>query len=261
MSFSITKTKQTEPLSPDTHQTNDVDNSCIELECDHIELNIYSDGTWNSKENSDLYNNPDRPLAQRNDPQYNPEARIIGLDVTSSISFARAPTGVDQLHRATKMSDPHVNSLYVDGAGTETTIKLPDGSKKYTGDNMYGVGTGWGSTGVFEKLRTMLKQVQQALQNYASEGHKLTNIITFNVYGFSRGAATARMFCNRIIKQKDDLREILQYVNLQQFNVVLKFVGLFDTVSSIGFSHSNDVKANDQGLDFDEHQVKKIDVC
>lgn len=265
MNTSTATAKETEPLSPDTHKTNEVENSCINLECDQIEFNIYFDGTWNSKENSDWYNNPnlvnedgtlseekmygDRALEERTDRKYNPGK--------GSISFARAPTGVDQMHRATDAKNPHVIKLYIDGAGA-VTPQQENGQKVYTKDDPIGAGSGWGATGVYTKMRTMFKQIQSALELYAEDGHKLPKIMTFNVYGFSRGAATARMFCNRIIKKKNDITEVLHYVNLQQFDVVLKFVGLFDTVSSIGFSHTNDVKGDEQDLDFDEHQVKKI---
>lgn len=252
-------TSKLDPISATVFNTNQTENSFIELECDVLEFNLYFDGTWNSKENSNLYNNPNRPLQQRNQKEFNPKSQLLNFSLSnSSISFSRAPTGIDQMHRATTTSNPHLIALYVDGSGTETPKTLADGSKKYKGDNVIGAGTGWGSTGVYAKLETMLKQIQDALQKYIADGHKLPVSITFNVYGFSRGAATARMFCNRIIKQKDNVNQVLQYVDLVQFNVNLKFVGLFDTVSSIGFDHCNDVAADGQGLDFDAQQISKI---
>ena len=81
------------------------------------------------------------------------------------------------------------------------------------------------------------------------------HIVMFDVYGFSRGAATARMFVNRVIKERN--KELLTYygLDLTEYTVMVRFVGLFDTVSSIGTNHTNDVEGDKQGLAFAKGKI------
>lgn len=254
MSFTIeTKIK---PINQQNAPTNPTPESCVHLQLEYLEFSLFFDGTWNSKFNSDRYNNASM-VDKENNPEFNLDSQLFGINGNGSISFTRAPTGVDRMHRAYKPDCAQNVALYVDGSGTETPedIHNPD---TYKGDNTWGAASGWNSTGVYAKLEKMLKQLKTALDAYIQKHQSKPAEIIFNVYGFSRGAATARMFCHRMIKRRFK-REITQYVKLKGIRVRLKFVGLFDTVSSIGFSHANDVKEDGQGLDFiKDQEVTKI---
>ena len=254
MSFKV-ETKL-EPINKDNAPTNEKAESCVQLQLEHLEVNLFFDGTWNSKFNSDRYNNASME-EKTNDPKFNPNSQLFGFKGEGSISFTRGPTGIDRMHRAFKSDCAHNIALYVDGSGTETPEDIKN-ADTFKGDNTWGAASGWNSTGVYAKLEKMLEQFKTTLDGYIQKNQTKPTEIIFNVYGFSRGAATARMFCYRIIKQRFE-REITKYVKLKGIRVRLKFVGLFDTVSSIGFSHSNDVKSDGQGLDFiKDQEVTKI---
>ena len=264
MSLSIeTKTR---PISEQVCPTNPKPESNVPLELSHLEFNIYFDGTWNSKKNSDFYNDP-KNLEKDDfkDPKKQKKQYNLG------ISFARAPTGVDQMHRAAEDKDPYNIALYVDGSGTESWedhTKYDEQKKEYVehpvSDNAIGAAFGWFSTGVNGKLDKMFKQIKDKIDKILSINTVTFSSIIFNVYGFSRGAATARMFCNRVMKQKkiklksEYVLEQSDYLDLSPFMVTLKMVGLFDTVSSIGVNHTDDIKANDQDLNFGQCLSGKI---
>jgi len=65
------------------------------------------------------------------------------------------------------------------------------------------------------------------------KNNKLPQIEAVNLYvfGFSRGAAAARSFCTR-------MRTYLAKLDIK-FKINIKFLGLFDTVASVGSAHSS----------------------
>ena len=137
-----------EPINGGDDLTNPEENSSVEITVSILTFNIFFDGTWNSKENSDLYNKiaPEqaKKLSDRMDEKYNPEPTI-----GSSLSFARAPTVVDQLHRAADSNRPHVSNLYTDGSGIETRTESKETTEpvpgwKYHADSAIGSGLGMG---------------------------------------------------------------------------------------------------------------------
>lgn len=258
--MSANNTQKDEPINGEDDLTNPEENSSVDITISILTFNIFFDGTWNSKENSDLYNKiapkQVKKLPDRMDERYNPEP-MVG----SSLSFARAPSVVDQLHRAADSGRPHVNNLYTDGSGIETRTESEDATApvpgwEYRADNGIGSGLGMGGTGAKAKLERMLEHVQTALTTYVGEGNTPAQLV-FNVYGFSRGAATARMFCKRIFTERST-QKVKEFINLANYDVKFNFVGLFDTVSSIGTNHDNDVKDEGQELYFTKADETKV---
>lgn len=314
-------TGQTPQKSIGKGTSNSKDNSCVECTVNCLEINVFFDGTWNSRYNSDRYNShkEEDMSALLNKPEnqkktWQPwdddkivaqkvlEGRLLGEDYKGgNTSFARAPTGVDQLARAFGGNERMV-ALYVDGAGTitpeavditnenlnqlpkdkvqkygNTNAKEPNKdiaieNNRYSDDSAWGAGLGVGATsihkwdffnsGVKSKLRQMLQKIYVTLQQ---KNIKSDCLVSFNVYGFSRGAATARMFVHRVLNyghDKDITKEVDDMlgnssdnpITLTQFGVKfrVKFVGLFDTVSSIGTNHDDDVIDEKQQLYFNE---------
>ncbi len=244
-------------------KSNSTTDSCVNIRINSLEFNLFFDGTWNSKENSDWYNieapkQHEEHSSKRNYARYNP-SRFLGA--VDSLSFARAPTGVDRMHRAMKNDEPHCYGLYVDGAGITTRTRTPNHNNlqdpwKYHADNPYGAGVGLGNTGVYAKLKMMLKQIKIKLDTYICQQDK-PSILIFNVYGFSRGAATARIFCNWIFSQsKQDF--VKQHLDITGYLVQFNFIGLFDTVSSIGTDHTDDVQEENLWLAFGKRTVGKV---
>ncbi len=258
--MSTDNTKKEEPINGEDDLTNPEENSSVDIAVSILTLNIFFDGTWNSKENSDLYNEiapkQIKKQSDRMDKRYNPQP-MVG----SSLSFARAPTVVDQLHRAADNARPHVRNLYTDGSGIKTRTEskgttAPVPGWKYHADNGIGSGLGMGGTGAKAKLERMLEHVQTTLTTYVGEGNTPAQLV-FNVYGFSRGSATARMFCKRIFTDRRT-PEVKKFVNLTTYDIKFNFVGLFDTVSSVGTNHDDDVEDEGQELFFTKADHTKV---
>ena len=100
--------------------------------------------------------------------------------------------------------------------------------------------------GAFSRIAGMLDTIEAAIIAYTDEYNILPNRIYFDVFGFSRGATTARHFIN-VVKQgfygfKDE--HIQKYITPSQFEI--SFAGLFDSVGSYGLAGDND----DYGYNF-----------
>ncbi|MCH4244280.1 T6SS phospholipase effector Tle1-like catalytic domain-containing protein [Acinetobacter gerneri] len=219
-----------------------------------LEISVFFDGTWNNRTNSDHYNGPKRfdgttgslprPLDHMNDYKYDPDLGPLG----SNISYARLPTTVDRMQRAYKEGLPHHYSLYVDGCGTGNAADIGGDMKLFFADNPIGAGLGWGSTGVKSKIKKAFKQLNKMIRDKTKS--QCYQILIINLFGFSRGSATARIFANLILNkiQLNDIspnqRQIVMPKN-SPMQIQLKFMGIFDCVSSIGFVHGDD-----EGLDF-----------
>ncbi len=138
-----------------------------------------------------------------------------------------------------------LRSLYVDGIGTSAGAE----------DSLLNAASGRGATGVaskvqqaFADLKTLVKRVIES--NPDSE---ITSL-TFDTFGFSRGAAAARHFANEIVRCKQGpLGEVLRsnpkgfsssFGSQYNSEIIMGFVGLFDTVPSVaGFTNMGDIKS------------------
>lgn len=135
------------------------------------------------------------------------------------------------------------------GAGTIQNADIPGKRNIYYADNPIGAGMGWGSTGVNAKIGKAFDQINQIIAETNLTGDY--RILMINLFGFSRGSASARIFANMLLNSEplsDDIPESarkLIFPEGKRMSVQLKFMGIFDTVSSLGFNH-----ADDEGLDF-----------
>lgn len=123
-------------------------------------------------------------------------------------------------------------ALYIEGVGTE------DGMD----DNIYGIVTGRGNTGVVKKTDRAVAALPGCIQKYLGrldKTHHAIKEIQFDIFGFSRGAAAARHFANRVFNQDQAILTVLQpaikkIVSQEAFEIKTRFLGLFDTVAAIG---------------------------
>ena len=127
-------------------------------------------------------------------------------------------------------------AVYIEGAGT----------KNGAGDNtlVQAIGvdvplvtTGYG---VFAKYSNSVTQIAERIKNLLPKAglEKNTLTLTFDVFGFSRGAATARHFVNMINSLDPSVTNILTEVAQDKGYEISKipevrFLGLYDTVASI----------------------------
>lgn len=80
--------------------------------------------------------------------------------------------------------------------------------------------------------------------NKALGRHRLIKQINVSIYGFSRGAALARAFCNQWLWQCKEDRGRLAY---EGYPIRFVFLGLFDTVASFGLPATNMANAMQLG--------------
>jgi hypothetical protein len=124
-------------------------------------------------------------------------------------------------------------SIYIEGIGTE----------RGEGDSAYGMGTGQGNTGVVRKTDKAVIAVVAAIKDYLAKPSE-TNVglvreLQFDIFGFSRGAASARHFANRVFAQDSALiAAIKSGLGEVEFAGTpggkTRFLGIFDTVAAIG---------------------------
>ena len=130
--------------------------------------------------------------------------------------------------------------IYIHGVGTITGQASEDGF--ITSEDLAGLGTGVGPEGGHARIELALRQLRPILEANPDA------TITFDVFGFSRGAALARHFVNLIHRWPETLtvpefrldrpgyqpplRRILAFPPRPIPFPQVRFVGLFDTVGS-----------------------------
>jgi hypothetical protein len=126
-------------------------------------------------------------------------------------------------------------SLYIEGIGT-----LDDDD-----DTTRGAAFGSGATGIVAKVNKGVGQLAGVLTEIlTSDKDTYVEQITLDVFGFSRGAAAARHFVSLLRNE----RPLAARLGAPRAKVVIKFVGVFDTVSSYGVGLSFGSSVAELGL-------------
>ncbi|KJY85840.1 DUF2235 domain-containing protein [Pseudoalteromonas piscicida] len=131
----------------------------------------------------------------------------------------KEPTNIAKLHELYDTGKKFVFSEYIEGVGTAAGKKdsIIDLAVAYSFD---------------ERL---LKALASIFEFIDTNELILVSTVLLDCFGFSRGAAAARAFVNLI----NEMREA-QDIRLVGKEVVFRFVGIFDTVASIGGDGDND---------------------
>ncbi|MDR2237056.1 MAG: DUF2235 domain-containing protein [Chryseobacterium sp.] len=172
--------------------------------------------------------------------------------------------------------------VYTEGIGTNSApsaqgVDLTAGDYE-DDDVMQGPGFGMGSAGIKDRVRKCIRDVRQFITSNISPTNETVGTITFDVFGFSRGAAAARHFVHvvtqgaykpkvthgkEVIYARDMfgytldqsyaykmmpaygyLGQLLDEAKLmdEQMKVAIRFVGIYDTVPHYGLAQSNDIR-------------------
>lgn len=144
----------------------------------------------------------------------------------------------------------HYYSIYVEGIGTKNPKKNDDGTLDYYGDFTRGQGYGTGETGLFEKVEKGCFDIVLKLQD---KNEFNISTLYIDVFGFSRGAAAARIFVNELSKKKiwsDKKSYQFGYLGkafkeldykTNPIRIKVRFLGIYDTVSSFGSNVYDDI--------------------
>jgi len=125
------------------------------------------------------------------------------------------------------------HAIYIEGIGTESR----------EGDSTYGMGTGGGDTGVLRKTDKAVAALAAAVEGYLAKYSDARSCVIkelqFDIFGFSRGAAAARHFANRVFSQDSTIiAAIKSGLGEVEFSGTpggkTRFLGIFDTVAAIG---------------------------
>ena len=114
---------------------------------------------------------------------------------------------------------------YVEGSGT---INMNE-------DKTKGFAFAKGESGVKQKVE---KGLEHILMEFRSNINRkdVVKKLTFDVFGFSRGAASARYFIHCALLDEKSIAKRLQDEGFNVSKVEVCFAGLFDTVSTYGYS-------------------------
>lgn len=229
----------------------------------NIEVGVFIDGTWNNRNNTEA--RLEYQKAQRGAPHDEAlAARYINDDVASFENYFSNVARMEP-HYENKVTDKLITfRLYIEGIGTEDFEK----------DALLGGGFGTGSSGIEEKVEKACSRIADLAKK---KGVENINTLTIDVFGFSRGAAAARNLVHEVSKpfqaekvtytysrggtpiahtlpekpRYGHLGAALEESEIPVRMLIVRFVGIYDTVSSHGlgviFSYDNDTQA--LGLD------------
>ena len=136
--------------------------------------------------------------------------------------------------------------VYLEGIGT----------KKDQKDSDPGKASGTGDYGIDARVREAFKAVVEK-SDFKLKGEK-PQYVTFNVFGFSRGAAAARNFVHLVNTQPELFKgwNFGKGIAKKNRGISVNFVGLFDTVASYGTWFYNDT--SDLHLNFEAGYASKV---
>lgn len=212
-----------------------------------LTIGVFFDGTGNNAVNTQ---NMLKAYTAGHYDLNDPEAESIlakcarenfGVSGSGATSYTGYYTNIHWLstlysRRFTEDSPNVQRAVYIDGIGT-------DAGKP---DSKLGQGFGISDTGVVAKtdktvsmLADSIQAALDAVSKKQPDGTFIIRSLKFDIFGFSRGAAAARHFANRI--QSEDpaiISAIRQAMTDTTFNGSpagkTRFIGIFDTVAAIG---------------------------
>ncbi|NHV91494.1 DUF2235 domain-containing protein [Cronobacter dublinensis] len=164
----------------------------------------------------------------------------LGMSATGSGSYMGYYSNVHWLNtlyftddKITEEKSCYQRAVYIQGIGTQ----------KDKEDSLYSLGTGQLSEGVVDKTDEGIAQIASQIRALLRKDSAISfaiEKIQFDIFGFSRGAAAARHFANRV-RDNDEAVQQAIIKGLQGRKQhgkpagEVRFLGLFDTVCAVGW--------------------------
>ena len=213
-----------------------------------LRIGVFFDGTGNNKANSETVAAcyaPDANLAEAAE-EIQKHCAAYGYDGNGSSPDNSYGNDVSNIARLYELYMDHAFEalpgnaknaslrVYIEGIGTTA-----DGN-----DSLYSQATGRGDTGVSARVEQSPEKIIGRMRLLMEKNpNLLIEKIEFDIFGFSRGAASARHFVNEVLKGE---RSILasavpagspalssSFDWHPQSSITINFIGLFDTVAAI----------------------------
>ncbi|HEX9981604.1 MAG TPA: DUF2235 domain-containing protein [Flavobacterium sp.] len=189
----------------------------------HFTIGMFFDGTCNNKYNSDsrYYKNIiSKDLLFKSIPEVKKLETSKGtISIDSDSSYWNSYSNIALLHDMYKSGNPTkakdgqavVIKQYVQGIGTS----------KDTEDDIWGLGFGEGKRGILGKVLEGSNDLAFQIGKIIGTSYEIGSV-TFDVFGFSRGAAAARHFCNEILGKKTAAFDHSMLSSLLEYGYVLE---------------------------------------
>lgn len=202
---------------------------CIEQRPVTIRVAVFFDGTLNNRTNVGL--------GQQ------------GMIKDDSYEIALTNIAILEGYYAPSVNYDYSFSIYIEGVGTTDEKR----------DNTFAAALGKGRTGVVDKVNSGISKVASRIMK-AFKSETPIDCVHVDCFGFSRGAAAARHFIhNIIVEDYGTLKLKLESYGYSVNEVKAKFIGLYDTVASCGFNHSDDT--DELRLDAIKHAEQAVQLA
>jgi len=215
-----------------------------------IRIGVFFDGTQNNRTNTNAR------LAKKGS-NANTAYHKMSDKETDSYMNDLSNVARKELHYT---KEEYVNSIYIEGIGTDDLGADTDDATTVFGEGHLGVAFGAGKHGIVAKVTKGCDILAERASKL--KGKDDINTLTVDVFGFSRGAAAARNFIYELSKKrKDDIwgsklvKHKVQYARLQ-----VRFVGLYDTVSSYDPNATNTTTDPNYDNDVSELHLNNLNV-
>lgn len=219
-----------------------------------VTVAIFFDGTGNNRNNT-----AQRHMVQQNKQEEDGIRRTGSFEkyglkkdkkTLTNSSYAAGYSNVSILERLNTLREiaKQQISIYVEGIGT-----LDD-----QGDTTFGSALGNRTTGIEAKVKRGIMLLAQRIEETLKPlRNTYVNKVTIDVFGFSRGAAAARHFIAQKLNKKAPLAVRLGTADAE---IKIRFVGIFDTVSSFGVNGVILERSNvkELGLDLGTNVPEKV---
>ncbi|WP_368277835.1 type VI secretion system tube protein TssD [Enterobacter cloacae] len=205
-------------------------------------LGIFFDGTGNNAVNT--RNMPEALTAQHFDINSPDAATILARNASEKMGISGVGAGsylgyytnihwLNELYERNFPPDGNYiqGGVYVEGIGTRAGEP----------DNPIGLGLGTAETGIIAKTDDAIAQLARAIHAALGllKGTFVVDKLLFDIFGFSRGAAAARHFANRVLAKDRAIMNAIS-TGMKEYNYrgapagKTRFLGIMDTVAAVG---------------------------
>lgn len=206
-----------------------------------LKIHVFFDGTRGNKFNVEVRNNPDKyyDVEQKDGTIKREKGQDIlnkhAKDETNDTSsYNQSYTSITNLYDLNNdIIQKNTIKIYIEGVGS-----TPYGSD---GSDLIEAGMAIGSMDIDSKLNKAISEI--TIRKNRQYENKQIKTATVTVFGFSRGATTARSFVSK--KMQQELVKALKIGSIS--NITYNFVGIFDTVSTV-IDGKDDVKSYELNL-------------